>query len=127
MFALLNFIIYMVLYAIMLASMGPAMMEASQQAEMGMQPTAPSAGFFAGAGIVGILLLIYGLAVLIPSLAVGVRRMHDQDKSGWFILLGLIPFVGPLILLVFFCLEGTNGPNQYGPDPKAGEPGHSPT
>lgn len=63
---------------------------------------------------------IFGLAVLgliVPSLAVTVRRLHDQDKSGWFILIGLIPLAG-IILLVFYCMEGTQGPNQYGPDPK---------
>jgi len=66
----------------------------------------------------GLLGGLYALAVLIPSLAVTVRRLHDQDKSGWFILLGLIPFVGGIIVLVFMCLEGTQGPNRYGPDPK---------
>ena len=59
------------------------------------------------------------LGILIPSIAVQVRRFHDQDKSGWFVLLGFIPLVGGLIVLVFMCLEGTRGENQYGPDPKA--------
>jgi uncharacterized membrane protein YhaH (DUF805 family) len=63
------------------------------------------------------LLVIYALAILVPSLAVQVRRFHDQDKSGWFILLGFIPAVGGLIVLVFMCLPGTPGSNQYGPDP----------
>jgi uncharacterized membrane protein YhaH (DUF805 family) len=66
----------------------------------------------------GLLGGIYSLAVLIPSLAVGVRRLHDQDRTGWWLLIGLIPFVGAIVLLVFFCLEGNRGPNQYGPDPK---------
>lgn len=73
-------------------------------------------------GIVGTapyLAGLFSLAALVPSIAVGVRRLHDQDKSGWFMLLGLIPLVG-IVLLVFMCLEGTSGPNQYGPDPKAG-------
>lgn len=65
------------------------------------------------------LVLIGLLAILLPSLAVQVRRFHDQDKSGWFVLLGLIPFVGGLIVLIFMCLEGTRGENSYGPDPKA--------
>ena len=68
-----------------------------------------------------LLLLIIGLAFLVPSIAVAVRRFHDQDKSGWFVLLGLIPYVGFIIVLVMMCLEGTKGPNRYGPDPKAGE------
>lgn len=74
-------------------------------------------------GIMGILLMIFALGIIVPAIAVQVRRFHDQDKSGWFVLLGLIPGVGGLIVLVFMCLEGTNGPNQYGPDPKgAGDP-----
>lgn len=56
--------------------------------------------------------------MFIPGLAVQVRRFHDQDKSGWFILLGFIPYIGGLILFVFMCLEGTRGPNRFGPDPK---------
>ncbi|QFT78436.1 DUF805 domain-containing protein [Erythrobacter sp. THAF29] len=69
-----------------------------------------------------IMLIICGIVYLglffIPGLAVTVRRFHDQDKSGWFILLQFIPYVGGLIVLVFMCLEGTRGPNRYGPDPK---------
>ncbi len=63
------------------------------------------------------LLGIFYLAILIPAIAVQVRRFHDQDKSGWFVLLGLIPFVGGIIVLVFMCLPGTPGPNRFGPDP----------
>jgi uncharacterized membrane protein YhaH (DUF805 family) len=77
--------------------------------------TSSGTGFSASLGLFSGL---YSLAVLIPSLAVTVRRLHDQDKSGWFILLGLIPFVGGIIVLVFMCLEGTRGPNRFGPDPK---------
>jgi uncharacterized membrane protein YhaH (DUF805 family) len=61
---------------------------------------------------------LWGLLVFIPNLAVTIRRLHDQDKSGWFILLALIPFFGALILLVFYFIEGTRGPNRFGPDPK---------
>ena len=74
-------------------------------------------------GVYGPLTVIFLLAIIIPSIAVQVRRFHDQDKSGWFVLLGLIPFVGGLIVLVFMCLEGTKGPNRFGPDPKGGEAG----
>jgi len=70
-------------------------------------------------GLPFMLLMIFGLAIIIPGIAVTVRRLHDQDKSGAFILLVFIPLVGPIILLVFMCMEGTPGPNQYGPDPKA--------
>ena len=65
-----------------------------------------------------ILYYIYGLAVLIPSIAVGVRRLHDTGKSGWWILIGLIPIVGLIVLLVFFATAGQPGNNQYGGDPK---------
>ncbi len=65
-----------------------------------------------------ILYAIYGLGVLIPSLAVTVRRLHDSNKSGWLILIGLIPFVGSIVLLVFMILQGTNGENQYGNIPE---------
>ena len=68
------------------------------------------------------IVVIYGLAGLasfIPSLAVSVRRLHDTDKSGWLLLLWLIPLLGALILLVFFILPGTKGSNKYGPDPLA--------
>lgn len=73
--------------------------------------------------------LLYGLvalAFLIPGIAVTIRRLHDIDRSGWSILLGLIPLVGAIILLIFYCTEGTAGPNQYGPDPKADERGAAP-
>jgi len=70
-------------------------------------------------GIVGVILLaIFALGSFIPSIAVQVRRFHDQDKSGWFILLGFVPYVGGLVVLVFMCLEGTRGPNRFGPDPR---------
>ena len=72
-----------------------------------------------GQGEIGILSLIYALALFLPSLALSVRRLHDINKSGWFILLGLIPFVGSIILLVFNCMAGTVGENNYGADPKA--------
>ena len=61
---------------------------------------------------------IYNLAVLIPSFAVFCRRMHDTGRSGWWWLIGLIPFVGWIVLLVFCCLDSQPGDNQYGPNPK---------
>jgi uncharacterized membrane protein YhaH (DUF805 family) len=71
-------------------------------------------------GVYGPLTTLLFVAVLIPGIAVQVRRFHDQDKSGWFVLLGLIPLLGGIIVLVFMCLEGTNGPNRFGADPKGG-------
>jgi uncharacterized membrane protein YhaH (DUF805 family) len=67
----------------------------------------------------GILSDIFSLAILIPGLAVSVRRLHDIDKSGWWILIGLIPLVGWIIVIVWYCTDGTRGPNRFGPDPKA--------
>ncbi|BEV01111.1 DUF805 domain-containing protein [Novosphingobium olei] len=61
---------------------------------------------------------LFWLASLIPSLAVSVRRLHDQDRTGWLLLLMFIPFLGWFALLVLMCLEGTRGPNRFGPDPK---------
>jgi len=66
----------------------------------------------------GTLSTIYALAVLIPSIAVGVRRLHDTSRSGWWILIGLIPLIGLIVLIVFYCLDSTPGDNQYGPNPK---------
>lgn len=67
----------------------------------------------------GLLSGLYSLAVLLPTLGVSVRRLHDTDRSGWWLLIGLIPLVGAIVLLVFFVLEGTRGPNRHGVDPKA--------
>ena len=61
---------------------------------------------------------IYNLAILIPGLAVLFRRLHDIGKSGWWWLIGLIPFVGWIVLIVFCCLDSQPGDNQYGPNPK---------
>jgi uncharacterized membrane protein YhaH (DUF805 family) len=71
----------------------------------------------------GLLQSIYGLAVLLPSIAVAVRRLHDTNRSGWWILLGLIPIIGWIILIIWYAQDGTPGDNQYGPDPKAAERG----
>ncbi|WP_137991322.1 DUF805 domain-containing protein [Streptomyces vilmorinianum] len=65
-----------------------------------------------------LLSLIYTLAVLIPTLAVSVRRLHDTGRSGWWILIGLIPLVGAIILIVFYATEGNQTDNAHGPNPK---------
>jgi len=71
--------------------------------------------------IIGVPILgpIFSLATIIPGIAVSVRRLHDKDKSGWFILISLIPLVGAIVLLVWYATEGTPGDNQYGPPPAA--------
>jgi len=66
-----------------------------------------------------ILYFLYAVAVIVPGLAVTWRRMQDTGRNGWWILLGLIPFVGGIVLLVFMLLPGTPGANEFGPDPRA--------
>lgn len=70
----------------------------------------------------GILLtLVFGLgalALVVPSLAVSVRRLHDINRSGWWVLINILPVLGTVILIVLFVLDGTPGPNRFGPDPK---------
>ena len=73
--------------------------------------------FNAEAGM-GLLGGIYALAVLIPSIAVSVRRLHDTGRSGWWLLIALVPIIG-VIVLVIFMLQDSKPENQYGPNPKA--------
>jgi uncharacterized membrane protein YhaH (DUF805 family) len=61
---------------------------------------------------------LYLLAVLIPSIAVGVRRLHDTGRSGWWLLLSAVPVVGALVILYFTVLDSEPGANEYGPNPK---------
>lgn len=68
------------------------------------------------AGVVGLVVLAHFL----PSIAAGIRRLHDTDRSGWWLLIGLVPLIGGIWLIVLLVLEGTSGPNRFGPDPKAG-------
>jgi uncharacterized membrane protein YhaH (DUF805 family) len=68
--------------------------------------------------ITNVLTGIYGILTLLPSLAVGARRLHDSGKSGWWLLIGLIPFIGTIILLIFFCLDSEEGDNRFGANPK---------
>ena len=66
---------------------------------------------------------LFGLAMLVPWLAVAVRRLHDTDRSGFWLLIIFFPLIGSLILLVFFIMSGTRGANRFGPDPiEVGEP-----
>ena len=69
-----------------------------------------------------IVLMVFVLGSFIPGLAVQVRRFHDQDLSGWLVLLNLIPYLGAFIVLIMMCLDGTKGENSYGPDPKGWAP-----
>ena len=67
-----------------------------------------------GLGPVSLLLIA---ATAIPNLALGFRRLHDTGRSAWWILIGLVPIVGAIVLLVFYLLPSTPGSNQYGPNP----------
>ena len=65
-----------------------------------------------------LILLIFIFAHFIPSLAVTIRRLHDTGKSGWYLLLQLIPYIGALIILIFTVIEGDKNENKWGPNPK---------
>jgi uncharacterized membrane protein YhaH (DUF805 family) len=67
----------------------------------------------------GILSGVFGLAMIVPSLAVAVRRLHDIGRTGWWVLIGLVPLVGAIVLLVFALMDSQPGQNDYGPNPKA--------
>jgi uncharacterized membrane protein YhaH (DUF805 family) len=70
----------------------------------------------------GILTGLYSLAIILPGLAVAARRLHDTGRSAWWLLIGLVPLVGPIVLLVFFVQDSQPGSNQYGPNPKESAP-----
>jgi len=70
-----------------------------------------------GAGL-GLLTSLYVLAVLVPSTAVMVRRLHDTDRSGWWFFISLVPLIGPIVLIVFTAQDSQPGENRYGPNPK---------
>jgi uncharacterized membrane protein YhaH (DUF805 family) len=67
---------------------------------------------------IGLFSGLFMLAMFIPSLAVGVRRLHDIGRTGWWILIGLIPLIGWIVLLVFAVQDSQPGTNEYGPNPK---------
>ena len=65
-----------------------------------------------------ILYSIAALALLLPSLAVSVRRLHDIDRSGWWLLISLVPLIGAILLIVWFCTKGSLGANRFGEEPR---------
>jgi len=75
-------------------------------------------GSFSPEAGMGLLGGIYTLAVLIPSIAVGVRRLHDTNRSGWWLLISLIPLIGMIVLIVFLATDSKPEENQYGVNPK---------
>lgn len=83
--------------------------------------TDPTNRFGAMSGPAQALFALYALVMLgllIPSIAVAIRRLHDTNRSAWWILIGLLPILGALVLIVFYVLDGTPGPNRFGEDPK---------
>jgi uncharacterized membrane protein YhaH (DUF805 family) len=72
-------------------------------------------GFLGSPGVIGVL---YSLAVIIPNIAVSVRRLHDTGRSGWWLLIALIPLIGVIVLLVFMVQEGKDEQNDFGANPK---------
>jgi uncharacterized membrane protein YhaH (DUF805 family) len=111
-FVLLTFIVGVVLGIVAAVLMAGSIASDSEALASGM--TSLPAGVMVVYGIAA----VFNLAVLLPFLAVSVRRLHDTDRSGGFWFLNLIPFVGGIIVLVFYCLAGTVGPNRFGADPK---------
>ena len=73
----------------------------------------------AGGYMANILSIIYTLVTLLPWIAVSVRRLHDTDSSGWWLLLILIPIIGFIVLIIWWALEGSTGENKYGAPPQA--------
>ncbi|MEX2441758.1 MAG: DUF805 domain-containing protein [Pontimonas sp.] len=71
----------------------------------------------------GPLSTVFALAIIVPVLALGVRRLHDTNRSGWWVLLGFIPIIGSVVLFVFYVLDSTPGDNQYGSNPKGVDAG----
>jgi uncharacterized membrane protein YhaH (DUF805 family) len=121
-FTVLNVIVAVVGLAIMMAGgFSAAALAESAAPGSSLPATGLGAVFYIGAGLLG----IWFLAILIPSIAVAVRRLHDRDMSGWWylgvIVTGMIPVVGfiaNIAFIVLMFLPGTPGPNRFGPDPK---------
>lgn len=67
----------------------------------------------------GVLGFVYALAVFLPSIAVTVRRLHDTGRTGWWILIALVPLIGIIVIIIFTVLDSQPGDNAYGPNPKA--------
>ena len=73
-------------------------------------------------GTFGVVSGLVSLALLLPNLSVAIRRLHDTDHTGWWVLIGLIPIIGFIVLLIFYLRQSDPGENQYGPPPAEGVP-----
>lgn len=67
---------------------------------------------------IGVLSALFSLLIFLPNISVSVRRMHDLGYSGWWVMIILLPILGPLLLLMMFCYDGESFPNRFGPNPK---------
>jgi uncharacterized membrane protein YhaH (DUF805 family) len=119
MFALLMAIVYSLAGLLMVSSLWPAISAGATFAWDNV-----TGGFWLGFALFG----LFTLAVIVPGVAVTVRRLHDRDMSGWWylavVVLGQVPWLGALVnlgFLVLMCLPGTSGPNRFGPDPKGAD------
>lgn len=149
MFMLLLAIIWLVAIVTIMVIAGSALSMAGASSD-GTPRLGGMVGLFASMGIIAVILGIVWLALLIPTIAVQVRRLHDTDRAGWWLFLywgpyllalalsiggaanqsvgisgigvifSLVSWIGGIVLLVFWCLPGTNGPNRFGPDPLGG-------
>lgn len=106
MFQLFQVLVYLVCVAIMLAGV--------PWNDMDNPNSQPGPLLWVGIGLAG----LFWLGTLLPSIAVTVRRFHDQDQTGWLYPLYFIPYIGGIVVFVFMCLDGTAGDNKFGPDPK---------
>ena len=100
-FSLLNFCVYLFLFILLFSGIDYGSTQVSGFTFIGLM-----------------MMLLYALGTFIPSMAVTVRRLHDQNKTGWLVLLSFIPYIGGLILLILMFLPGDDGQNQYGPNPR---------
>lgn len=119
MFALLMTLVYAVLGGVMFADLMPLIGTGATPGSL------TAASFSTGFWISAVLVGVFTLAIIVPGIAVTVRRLHDRDMSGWWylgvVILGQIPYIGTLIslgFLVLMCLPGTPGANRFGDDPK---------
>ncbi|MCF8709186.1 DUF805 domain-containing protein [Rhizorhapis sp. SPR117] len=108
------FVLFVIIGIFVLSFVDAALGFGSSQRWMMHEGYNASAGFRNSGGLLTCLFL---LGTIIPYLAVAVRRLHDTDRSGWWLLLSLIPLIGGIILLVFFVSGGTRGANRFGADP----------
>ena len=77
-----------------------------------------STGLYDVESEIGLLSSLYSLTVLVPGIAVTIRRLHDTSRTGWWFLIAFVPIIGVIVLLVFMVFDSTLGDNQYGPNPK---------